>query len=103
VNLEGKTLAVTGAAGFIGTHAIAAAHMRGMRVRGLDLAPRVGAIEGVRRGVAPEGAPAAVDYLSRPHPYSTRRAREHLGYRPQVFLEEGMARVAIWAKAHGLV
>jgi nucleoside-diphosphate-sugar epimerase len=46
---------------------------------------------------------AAARYLARTGTYSIARAREVLGYAPQVGLEEGMARTEAWLADQGLV
>lgn len=48
-------------------------------------------------------APSAVDYLTRPHPYSIAKARRDLGFVPAVDFGEGMRRVRDWlAREHPL-
>ena len=41
--------------------------------------------------------------LNRPGTYSIEKARTMLDYQPLVSIEEGMARVAEWARAEGLI
>ncbi len=47
--------------------------------------------------------PAGVRYIARRGGYSIAKARERLGYRPAVDLDDGMHRVETWARATGLV
>jgi nucleoside-diphosphate-sugar epimerase len=64
---------------------------------GFALAGRVGAKIGVRLPVSP----AAVDFVCRPYPYGIERAREVLGYRPRITLDQGMAGVERDLRAAG--
>jgi nucleoside-diphosphate-sugar epimerase len=41
---------------------------------------------------------ASINTLTRPYAYSIEKARQMLGYQPQVSLEEGMRRTAAWLK-----
>ena len=43
----------------------------------------------------------AVHYLTRNHAYSVGRAREVLGWEPQVDLDEGMRRTEAWFREEG--
>jgi nucleoside-diphosphate-sugar epimerase len=52
--------------------------------------------------VEPPARASAVDFLMRPGRYSIEKAERVLGYRPRVDLDEGMARIASWARAEGL-
>jgi nucleoside-diphosphate-sugar epimerase len=45
----------------------------------------------------------AVRYLNREHAYTVSRAREDLGWEPQVDLEEGMRRTEAWFREEGLL
>jgi nucleoside-diphosphate-sugar epimerase len=47
-------------------------------------------------GLEAPAAPSAVDYLTRPHAYSTEKARRDLGHVPAVDYNEGMRRVTAW-------
>jgi len=62
-----------------------------------SLAGRAGALIGIRLPVSP----AAVDFVSRPHPYSIARVRRELGYEPRISLEQGMAEVERALRAAG--
>lgn len=53
------------------------------------------------RGVVSENNPETVRYLMRTGTYSIAKAREVLGYAPQVMLGEGMARTERWLREHG--
>ena len=55
------------------------------------------------RGVPNEVTPDAIDYFMRRGTYSIARAREVLGYDPQVGLEEGMRRTEAWLRAEGML
>jgi nucleoside-diphosphate-sugar epimerase len=46
---------------------------------------------------------AAVRYLNREHAYTVSRAREVLGWEPQVDLDEGMRRTEAWFREEGLL
>jgi nucleoside-diphosphate-sugar epimerase len=65
--------------------------------RGFSLAGRASARLGVRLPVSP----AAVDFVSRLHPYSIARARSVLGYEPRISLDQGMADVERALRAAG--
>lgn len=70
------------------------------------LARRIAAVGGwaIRAaGGDTEAGATAVDYLSRRGTYSIDRARERLGYRPAVGLEEGMGRTERWLREAGLI
>jgi nucleoside-diphosphate-sugar epimerase len=70
------------------------------------LARRLAAVGGwaIRAaGGETEAGAAAVDYLCRRGTYSIERARERLGYRPAVGLEEGMSRTGRWLREAGVV
>lgn len=54
-------------------------------------------------GATPDVTREALRYLSRTHTYSTARAREELGWAPQVDLVEGMRRTEAWCRATGLL
>ncbi len=47
-------------------------------------------------------SPAAIDFTTRPHTYSTCKAQKNLGYFPQINLEEGMKRTKNWLKSNEL-
>jgi nucleoside-diphosphate-sugar epimerase len=64
---------------------------------GFSLAGRVGA----RLGFTLPVSPAAVDFVSRVHPYSIDRARRVLGYEPRISLDQGMAELEIALRAAG--
>ncbi|MEW6777795.1 MAG: NAD-dependent epimerase/dehydratase family protein [Bdellovibrionota bacterium] len=49
-------------------------------------------------GREPPGNPAAIGFLTRPHPYSIDKARKILGYSPKISLEEGMRRTGEWLR-----
>jgi nucleoside-diphosphate-sugar epimerase len=53
-------------------------------------------------GREPSVSPSAVDFLRRPHAVSAQRAREQLGFRPAVSLDEGLARTGAWLRSEGL-
>jgi nucleoside-diphosphate-sugar epimerase len=75
---------VTGAAGFIGGAVCRRLAQDGDEPIGVDVA-------GADRRAAGAG-PAAVTFMSRRAVFPNARAREELGWRPRVSLEEGMAR-----------
>jgi nucleoside-diphosphate-sugar epimerase len=50
-----------------------------------------------------EVTPAAARYLARAGSYSIAKARELLGYEPEVGLDEGMRRAEEWLRAEGLL
>jgi nucleoside-diphosphate-sugar epimerase len=52
-------------------------------------------------GRKPLAHPSAVDFLTRPQPYSVERARRELGYVPRVDLDGGMRRVEAWLRETG--
>ena len=55
-------------------------------------------------GKPPMATQFALDYtMLRTHGYSTRRAREELGWEPRVALDEGMRRTEQWFRAEGLL
>jgi nucleoside-diphosphate-sugar epimerase len=54
-------------------------------------------------GTAPDVSRQAITYVSRRAAYPNARARELLGWQPQVSLEEGMRRTEAWARAEGLL
>jgi nucleoside-diphosphate-sugar epimerase len=54
-------------------------------------------------GTAPVATRWAIGYLSRSAAYDCRRARDVLGWRPQVSLDEGMRRTEAWAREAGLL
>jgi nucleoside-diphosphate-sugar epimerase len=64
---------------------------------GFSLVGRAGALIGLRLPVSP----AAVDFVSRLHPYGIDRARRVLGYEPRISLDQGMAEVAQTLRAEG--
>jgi nucleoside-diphosphate-sugar epimerase len=45
----------------------------------------------------------AITFVSRRAVYSNRRARELLGWQPQVTLDEGMRRTEVWFREEGLL
>jgi nucleoside-diphosphate-sugar epimerase len=45
-------------------------------------------------------SPAAIDFVTRQHPYSIEKAQRMLDFVPQVGLDEGMARTAAWLKSY---
>jgi nucleoside-diphosphate-sugar epimerase len=47
-------------------------------------------------------SPAAIDFTTRLHTYSTQKARQVLGYNPRINLDEGMKRTESWLKNNGL-
>jgi nucleoside-diphosphate-sugar epimerase len=55
--------------------------------RGFEWVGRAGSVVGLRLPVSA----AAVDFVSRLHPYSIERARTVLGYEPRIQLDAGMA------------
>lgn len=55
------------------------------------------------RGAPSENTPETLRYLVRDGTYSSRKAREVLGWEPQVMLPEGMRRVEEWAREQGLL
>jgi nucleoside-diphosphate-sugar epimerase len=55
------------------------------------------------RGRRSELTPAAIDYTMRRGTYSIQRAREVLGYEPQVDLDEGMRRTEAWLRSAGML
>jgi nucleoside-diphosphate-sugar epimerase len=65
--------------------------------RGFALAGRAGAQIGIRLPVSS----AAVDFVSRPHPYSIARVRRVLGYEPRVSLDQGMTDIERALRATG--
>jgi nucleoside-diphosphate-sugar epimerase len=54
-------------------------------------------------GRPPAVTAAAVRYLNREHAYTVSRAREVLGWEPQVDLDEGMRRTEAWFREEGLL
>ena len=78
---------------------------------GLRSLPRVaataiaGPIELVSRGMGrkPPVSPRAFEYVTHPGTYSIDKARDVLGWTPQVSLAEGMARTRAWLEEVGLV
>lgn len=52
-----------------------------------------------RFGLPLEVQPAGVDFVRRPYAVSIERAREILGYRPAVDLDEGLRRTAEWLRS----
>lgn len=54
-------------------------------------------------GRPPAATRWAISYLMRTHTYSTARARERLGWEPQVSLEEGMRRTEAWFREEGML
>ena len=54
-------------------------------------------------GRPPAVTAAAVRYLNREHAYTVSRAREVLGWEPQVDLDEGMRRTEAWFRQEGLL
>ena len=54
-------------------------------------------------GRPPTVTAAAVRYLNREHAYTVSRAREVLGWEPQVDLDEGMRRTEAWFREEGLL
>jgi len=54
-------------------------------------------------GKTPAFTRNAMTFVSRRAPLSNRRARELLGWEPQVSLEEGMKRTEEWFRAEGLL
>ncbi len=55
------------------------------------------------RGQQPDVTREALRYLSRRAVYPNTRARELLGWEPQVDLDEGLRRTEAWLRASGLV
>jgi len=55
------------------------------------------------RGGRSEITPAAIDYTMRRGTYSIARAREELGYEPQVGVAEGMRRTEAWLRTERLL
>jgi nucleoside-diphosphate-sugar epimerase len=55
------------------------------------------------RGGTPSVSRSAVTYVSRRAVFPNARARELLGWRPQVDLDEGMRRTEAWLRAEGLL
>lgn len=53
-------------------------------------------------GAEPPATPDAVDFLNKPHGYSSEKLRS-IGHRPRVSLDEGMRRVEDWARDSGLL
>ena len=86
------------------------ARMLGPR-RGADAAGAAAARGGGRarsssarvRGGTPSVSRSAVTYVSRRAVYPNDRARELLGWRPRVDLDEGMRRTEAWLRAEGLL
>ncbi len=46
--------------------------------------------------------PDSINWMSRPHPYSIRKAQTQLGYQPQVNLEQGMEQIRRWLQARSV-
>lgn len=86
-------------------------HARWAGVDRVRTAPRAvllagaGALELVARARRrpPEITREALTYISRRAVYPNDRARRLLGWRPQVALDEGMARTEAWLRAEGLL
>jgi nucleoside-diphosphate-sugar epimerase len=105
----GEIVHVTGgrgvpAAEFFGCYAA----MAGRTLPSLPRAAAVrltGGLERVMRplGLAPPLSPRALDAVSRRGTYSIAKADRLLGWRPQVPLEEGMARTEAWLRDVGLL
>ena len=55
------------------------------------------------RGARNEITPATIDYFMRRGTYSIARAREVLGYEPQINLDEGMRRTEEWLRSEGML
>lgn len=66
------------------------------------LATIIGGTAKIMRQPSEMGA-GTVDMLDRKHGYSIEKARDMLGYNPQVNLEEGMQRTKQWAHEQGLL
>jgi nucleoside-diphosphate-sugar epimerase len=47
-------------------------------------------------------SPAAIDFVTRQHAYSTEKARRVLNFVPHVGLDEGMERTALWIKSQNI-
>jgi nucleoside-diphosphate-sugar epimerase len=105
----GEILHVTGgegvtAAEFFGRYAA-------MLGKGLPSLPRTAAIglttgaERVMRplGMAPPISSRALEFVSHPGTYSIAKAYELLGWRPEIGLDEGMARTETWLREVGLL
>jgi nucleoside-diphosphate-sugar epimerase len=69
----------------------------------LAVAARAAELADRARGRTPELGAEGLTYLSRRAAYPNARAREELGWTPQVALEDGMARTAAWLREAGLV
>jgi nucleoside-diphosphate-sugar epimerase len=69
------------------------------------MAPAARAMAAVdkRRGRRPDVTPASLIFVSRKATYPNARAREQLGWKPRVALDEGMRRTEQWLRAEGLI
>lgn len=47
--------------------------------------------------------PGGVEFIRRPHAYSIDKANHVLGYRPDISLDQGMAKTEQWLRAQGLI
>lgn len=65
--------------------------------------PVFGAIEKIygALGKKAPGSAEALNFLTRPYPYSIARARKVLGYEPKISLKEGMQRTEAWLYLNG--
>ncbi|MFB6263355.1 MAG: NAD-dependent epimerase/dehydratase family protein [Bradymonadaceae bacterium] len=54
-------------------------------------------------GLEPPARRAALNFLTRPHPYSNEKLTRNIGYTPEVTFEEGLERTERWARDRGLV
>jgi nucleoside-diphosphate-sugar epimerase len=54
------------------------------------------------RGQKPDTFPQSVHFIARPYAYSIAKARNRLGYKPKVTLEEGMRRTQEWLQSADL-
>ncbi|MCP9271792.1 NAD-dependent epimerase/dehydratase family protein [Mycolicibacterium arenosum] len=68
----------------------------------LALTTSLGAVQR-RLGMESELTPATIGMLTRRGTYSIEKARTVLGYQPIVSLDDGMTRVAQWARGQGLI
>ena len=68
----------------------------------LALVGAIGGVERLREGTTEMNA-ATVRYLARTGTYSIAKARERLGFDPQVGLDEGMRRTQEWLRQEGML
>lgn len=66
---------------------------------GAALVDRVAPLVGIDRSVA--SARSSLDFISRDNPFTSRRAREELGWAPAVRHETGVPEAFAWVKANG--